>query len=98
MKCRSCPGRALGGDDAIVIFNDLLADSQPDTGSAVFRSAMKALKYFEDLLAVLLLESYAIILEADMIILFCRWQITSVQLTAVDDVALNDDMGRHFRL
>lgn len=40
---------SLGHDVAVMIFDDLFADGKPDTGSCIFRFAVKALEKLEDL-------------------------------------------------
>ena len=59
-----------GGDDAIVVFNDLFYNGQTYTGAFVFFFSMQALEHFKDAVAVLIIKANAVIGYSQVVIRF----------------------------
>ena len=66
----NCPfGAAFSIYLTIMVLNYFFAHSKTYTCACIFRFAMQALKYIEDLLGMLLFKAYTVVGKSDLIIL-----------------------------
>lgn len=69
VKCSSRIRVTFRSDESVVVFDNFLADGEPDASTAVFRPGVESLKYLKYFLLVLRIKTNAVVADANVTIL-----------------------------
>src|SRR5690348_15066587 len=98
MKHRAGARVALCRNDAIVVVDDLLYNGQSDARSGKRRSGMKSLERLEDLVAVLVRKTDAVIGDGNMVVLVVALLLVTRNIRSLDQLGADHDIRRLLRL